>query len=229
MAATKDKSSNDSASVASRRTATWLALGALAVAAAPHFFLETPLAFYEQPNLSAWLGLTIWSPALLAAAAIFAGVVPNAGVERPVFDSVDARMAAAVAAPIAVLIALGLANFDGYQHVISWSRLSAAMAVYAGVFAVGTFFWQGLLQHRVLQQWPRPARLVAVAAAGAAVWLPFLTHQPWENVGGLLFEHALIYLTLALIFEFGLPVYALMGSAALMGVAFAFAHQMTFF
>jgi hypothetical protein len=229
MASKQDTSSKNSSAALSRSTAIWLVLGALAVAAAPHFFLETPLALYEQQNASAWVGLTIWSPALLAAAALFAGVAPGARVDRPLLASVDLRMAAALSVPIAVLVVLGFANFDGYQHVISWSRLASAMAVYAGVFAVGTFFWQGLLQHRVLGACPRAGRITGVVIAGAAVWLPFLVHQPWEDVGGLLLEHALVYLALGVLFEVGLPVYALTGSAALIGVAYAWVHQMTFF
>lgn len=222
-------STDSTASPPSTRMATWLALGALCAAAAPHFFLDPPLAFYDAGNTNAWLGLTVWSPTFLSAIALFAGVDAGATVERPLVAQADVRLAAAVATPIAVLAALAALRFDGYQHVGSWSTLGLAMIVYGGVFAVGCFFWQGLLQRRVLAGLPGALRPLVVAALGAALWLPFLAGHPWAEISSTLVEYTIVYVAVAILFELGLSVFGCMAVALLMGVAWAWAHQMTFF
>jgi hypothetical protein len=206
----------------------WLVLGALVVAALPHLFLQTPLGFYLEANVNGWLGLTIWAPTFLAAIALFVGAEANAGTQ-PLIANIDMRAAAAVAIPIAAIAVLAWLNFEGYQHVGDWSDLGLAMLVYAGIFSVGTFFWQGLLQHVVLRNSPQLVRAFVVAAAGAALWLPFLANHPFSKVGEPMLEYAVVYLGLALLFELGLTVMACAGVGLLLGVGYAWAHQMVFF
>jgi drug/metabolite transporter superfamily protein YnfA len=213
----------------SRTTAVWVALGAIAAAAAPHFFLQTPLGFYGESNVNGWLGLTIWGPTFLAAVALFVGADAGTDTNKPLVDNVDVRMAAAASVPIVVVVALCAINFDGYQHIGDWSKLGLAMAVYGGIFAVGTFFWQAFVQRVVLRGWSSFVRPLVVTALGAALWLPFLVGHPWSKVGEPLAEYAIVYFGLALLYELGLSVWVCMGAGLLMGMGYAFAHQMTFF
>ncbi|MFP4597049.1 MAG: hypothetical protein ACLFVJ_02280 [Persicimonas sp.] len=223
-----DNSDETSTLVLSRSKAIGVAIAALVAAGAPHFFLDTPLAFFAQDNVSGWFGLSIWAPTFLAAVALFAGADLTARSDQPLTHSVDLRMAAGLSLPIVVAVALGAINFDGYQR-ISWGTLSIAAAVYAGVFAVGTSYWQAVVQRELLAGWPPLSRPLVVAAGAALLWLPFAANHPLEEVGELMAEHAIAYLAVGLLFELGLPVYACMASAAVMGVGFAWAHQMTFF
>jgi hypothetical protein len=209
--------------------AKWLAIAALVAASVPHFFLETPLGFYFNANVSGWLGLTIWAPTFLAAIALFVGADATAAAKEPVIANIDARMAAGLSIPIAAVGALAYINFEGYQHVGDWADLGLAMLVYAGIFSVGTFFWQALLQNVVLGNAPRLVRPFVVAAAGAALWLPFLAGHPWSKVGEPFWEHAIVYLGLALLFELGLSVFAVAGVGLLLGVGYAWVHQLVFF
>ncbi len=223
-----DLSDDTSPLVLSRSKATWLAIAAFVAAGAPHFFLDTPFAFFAEENVSGWFGLSIWAPTFLAAVALFAGADLTARSDRPLIQSVDLRMAAGLSLPIVVAVTLGAINFEGYQR-ISWGNLSMAAAVYAGVFAVGTFYWQAVVQRELLAGWPPLVRPLVVAAGAALLWLPFAANHPFEQIGELMAEHAVAYLAVGLLFEFGLPVYACMASAAVIGVGFAWAHQMTFF
>lgn len=229
MASQTDPSSESTELSVSGKTAVFLAVGAIIAAALPHFFLETPLGFYTAGNLNGWLGLTVWGPAFLAAIALFIGVDANWRQEPALVESVDARLAALVSAPIAVVAALAAINFDGYQHIGDWGTLGLAMIVYAAIFGIGTFFWQGLVQHKVLGEWPAVVRPLVVAALGAAIWLPFLAGHGWSEVGEPFWEYAIVYLGVALVFEFGWSVFVCAGVGALMGVAYGWAHQMTFF
>lgn len=206
----------------------WLAIGALVAAAAPHFFLDPPLTFFAHENTSGWLGLSIWAPAFLAAVALFVGADAAGRSERPLTQSVDVRMAAALSLPIIVAVALGQINFEGYQN-ISWDTLSWVAVVYAGIFAVGALYWQAMVQREILAGWSPLVRPIVIAAAAALLWLPLWTNHPFEQVGELMAEHAIAHLAVAVLFELGLPVYACMASAAAIGVGFAWAHQMTFF
>jgi hypothetical protein len=229
MAVQDDNSTSENRLNVTPRRAGWLAIGALVAAAAPHFFLNTPLGFHGEANFNGWLGLTIWAPTFLAAIALFVGADANAAVKEPLIGNLDARMAAGLTIPIAAVIALAYINFDGYQHIGDWADLGLAMLVYAGIFSVGTFFWQGMLQDVVIDGVPRLVRPVMAAAAGAALWLPFLAGHPWASVGEPMLEHAIIYAGLALLFELGLSVLSCAGVGLLLGVGYAWAHQMVFF
>lgn len=199
------------------------------VAAAPHFFLETPPGFYGQQNTNAWLGLTVWAPTFLAAMALFMGADATARSPHPLVANVDLRLGAAVVAPIVGGVALCALEFDGFQHVGDWSKLGLAMAVYAGVFAVGCFYWQGLVQRRVLAGWPWVARVALVGAAGVALWLPFLISHTWSSLSTTLAEYAVVFGLLAVVFEVGVSVFGCMAIAIVLGVAWGWAHQMVFF
>ncbi len=212
-----------------RGRAAVVAVLAWLVAAAPHFFLDTPLGFYAQQNLDAWLGLTVWAPTFLGAIALFMGADAGARTPRPLVHSLDVRLAAAVAAPVVGAAALAAVEFDGYQHVGPWSKIGLAMAVYAGVFAVGCLYWQGIVQRRVLAGVPAVVRAVVVAAAGAALWLPFVIGHSWSSIAPTLAEYAIVYGLVAVLFEFGLSVLACMAVALVLGIGWAWAHQMVFY
>jgi hypothetical protein len=218
----------------SPRMVLWISLGAMLVAAAPHFFLATPLEFYGEGNLRGWLGLSIWSPTFLGAVALFCGVDVSARSATPLLKSSNWRSVAGICAPIIVLVIQCYLYFDGYQRVGDWSELGRAMAIYAGIFAVGGLFWQGFVQDRLLADlragsWTQILLAVALALVGCALWLPFLANHPFSAISATLSGFLVIYLAVALLFEFGLSLFACMAAAALMGAAWAWAHQMTFF
>ena len=225
----EDASRNDSAEPIAPAKARWTAAIALGVAALPHFFLKRPVALYLDGDTTAWLGLAIWVPTFLAAVAIFAGVTLGERAVEAATDSMDVRAAAGSSVPIVVLVALAYLNFDGYQHVGSWSEVALAGGVYAAVFGLGAIFWQGLLQDRALSPLGRPVRLGLVVAAGVAVFAPFALSHDWSTVAHLLVQYAVVYGALAALFEIGLSTLACMGVGALMGLVWAWTHQMTFF
>lgn len=211
-----------------------IALVALVVAAAPHFFLDMPLEFYGVGNMRGWLGLSIWSPAFLGAVALFFGVDMNARVAQPWVSSFDLRAAAGIAVPVIVLVMLSYRYLSGFHIVGDWEELGLAMLLYAGTFAIGALFWQGLVQHEILAPLGRNflGRVLRIGVLGlvaCALWLPFLSNHSFGTLRDTLDGFLIIYLALALLFEVGLSVFACVGVAALMGVAWAWVHQMTFF
>lgn len=217
-----------------RQKLRWVVLGAMLAAAAPHFFLNMPVEFYKQGVMRGWLGLSIWGPSFLAAVALFLGVDPGAARANPLLRSHQLRSAALSVAPILVTLLLCLRYFDGYQRVGDWGELGLAMALYAATFAVGSLFWQGLVQHGAWEMDGRgaAARLgvaLLVAAAAGALWLPFLTQYSFTQVRETLDGLLIVYLGLSLLFEAGVSVYGCMFAAALMGAGWAWAHQIIFY
>jgi hypothetical protein len=206
-----------------------ICIGAIAAAASPHFFLERPVEMYLNGQTGPWIGLVTWMPTFLAAVAIFCGVEFSNRAEAPLVDNQDYGLAAAVLLPVLASVGFAWLNFDGYEHIGSWAELGKAMAVYGVAYGVAPLFWQGFFQAYALKSVPAAARILVVVAAGVAVWLPFGLIEGWGAVSGLLWEHVLIFAALAIIFEFGVPVSVAMVSGLLIGVGWAFAHQMTFF
>lgn len=211
-----------------------IALVAMAVAAAPHFFLEMPIEFYQADNMRGWLGLSIWSPVFLGAVALFFGIDIGARTDAPWTSNLDLRAAVGVALPVVVLVLLGYRYFGAFQTVGDWDELGLAMVLYAGTFAIGALFWQGLVQHGLAQALgegfgARVGRIGLIAVAGVGLWLPFLVDHSLSSVRETIDGYFLIYLALAVLFELGLSVFVCMSAAAVMGVAWAWVHQMTFF
>lgn len=210
------------------------ALLALVAAAAPHFFLDMPLVAYEAGNLRGWLGLSIWSPAFLGAVALFFGVDWEARVPRPWLPNVEVRAGAAIAMSVLVLVLLTIRYLPGFHTVGDWRELGLAMLLYAGTFAVGVLFWQGLVQQELLARMGRSAagrllRVALIAAVACALWVPFLSNHSLDMLRQTLDGYLVIYLALALLFELGVSVFGCLGIAVLMGVSWAWVHQMTFF
>lgn len=212
----------------------WICVGAVFIAALPHFFLDMPISFYQENNLRGWLGLSIWSPAFLASAGLFFGADGSIASKSPLIRQADARLVLSLSAPILVAIYLGAVYFDGYQRVGAWSELGLAMLLYAGIFAIGTLFWQGIFQAHLLGGvkpggWQRVLVALFVALVGCSLWLPFLVNYEWADVASTLSGLIGVYLGLALVFEFGLSVFGCAALGGLMGVAWAWAHQATFY
>ncbi|MGM0558768.1 MAG: hypothetical protein ACQEVA_20445, partial [Myxococcota bacterium] len=214
--------------IVSTGAALLICIGAIAAAAAPHFFLERPIEMYLNGQTGPWIGLVTWMPTFLAAVAIFCGVDFSNRADDPLVDSPDYGLAAAVLVPVLAAVGFAWLNFDGYEHVGSWAELGKAMAVYGVAYGVAPLFWQGFFQAYALEKVPAILRVFVVTLAGVAVWAPFGVVEGWGEVSGLLWEHVIIFAALALIFEFGVTVSVAMVSGVLIGVGWAFAHQMTF-
>ena len=206
-----------------------ICVGAVAAAGAPHFFLERPVQLYENGQIGPWIGLVTWMPTFLAAVAIFCGVDFKNSVDDPLVNSTDAGLAGAVVLPILAAVGFVWLNFDPYTHIGSWTELAKAMAVYGAAYGLAPLFWQGLFQAHALQKLPSLARIPIIVAAAVAVWAPYGFIEGWGAVSGLLWEHVIIFAALAIIFELGVTVSVVMVSGLLIGIAWAFAHQMTFF
>lgn len=233
MSKTTKTSRSESAGLSPQKLR-WVIVGAMLAAALPHFFLNMPVEFYKQGVMRGWLGLSIWGPSFLAAVALFLGVDTSAQRTNPLLRAPQWRAAAQAVTPILVTLLLCVRYFDGYQRVGRWSELGLAMVLYAGTFALGSLFWQGLVQKGAWQMGQRgvAARLgvaLLVAAAAGALWLPFLTQYSFTQVRESLDGLLIVYLGLSLLFEAGVSVYGCMLAAALMGAGWAWAHQMIFY
>lgn len=215
--------------IVSTGAAVAICVGAIAAAGAPHFFLDRPVDLYHAGQTGPWIGLVTWMPTFLAAVAIFCGVDFDTQIDDPLTDSADISLAGAVVIPVVASVGFAWLNFDGYEHIGSWVELAKAMAVYGFAYGLAPLFWQGFFQGYALKAVPAALRVLLVVAAGVAVWAPFGVVLGWDAVSGLLWEHVIIFAALAIIFELGVNVTVVMVSGLLIGVGWAFAHQMTFF
>jgi hypothetical protein len=209
--------------------AVFICIGAIAAAAAPHFFLARPVELYQNGQIGPWIGLVTWMPTFLAAVAIFCGVDFESSAKDPLVDSTDVGLAGAVLLPVVASVGFAWLNFDGYEHVGSWAELGKAMAIYGVAYGLAPLFWQGFVQAYALKEVPAVARILILTLAGVAVWLPYGFVEGWGSVSGLLWEHVIIFAALAIVFELGVTVTVTMISGFLIGLGWAFAHQMTFF
>ncbi|MBA2662462.1 MAG: hypothetical protein H0U74_09230 [Bradymonadaceae bacterium] len=211
----------------------WLfAAGAILVAAAPHFFLAFPFQFFKEGQTQAWLGMSVWAPSLLAAAALFVETSLRGQFARPQIAQTT-RAAAAILVPMAVVAVLVHLHFRPpfFGYTLGWLQpVLIAIALYGFVQGLEALFWQGLLQHRVMRDSAPALRVGVLSVLNVAVWLPFARSTGLdEALSTYLLDFGLIALASAVLFELGLQTRYVMLSRALMGAGFAWAYHTVFF
>lgn len=203
-------------------------VAAVAVLAAtiPHAFLDHPLAMVGQSEPQVWIGMAIWAPALLAAAAIFFGGELNHRAARPWIESADWRAAVAIALPVAVFVVLSALRADEVR-IWGWdTELALALAVFMAAYALSALFWQGLVQPEALAGWPSAIRPVVVTAASLLIWAPFYLQDFSDRLGDALIAHGTIGLALAVAFECGISTIGCVLLALFCGGALVWTNQL---
>lgn len=226
------------ASTPDRKKLTWFAVAAVIGAAAPHLFLSHPHELYRLGEQQAWIGMTVWAPAFLAAVALFFETGLRGHVVRPAVDAA-ARTAAAVLVPMVVTAVLVSLRHTPDWIPATWLRsLVPAMALYGFVHAVEALFWQGFVQSRVLgaeaaapgaEAGATLVRVLTVTVGTALVWLPFAQSTGLEAaLGGYVLDAALIGLATAALFELGIETRWCMLARGAMGAGLAWAYMNVF-
>jgi hypothetical protein len=203
---------------------------AIAIAAAAHFFLNYPTDFIAEGQRRAWLGLTIWAPALLAAFALFMEVSLTER-NRPPINPIHAAAAAVLVTLAAASALIGLHIETDYWRPVTWAKsVATAAALYVTVFALGTLFWQGIVQKRLLATLPAPTRPLLTAALGLLLWLPFAPRTGWDTaLTTYLLDYTILYLALAILFELGLQLRWVIAASTLIALAYTWGHQGIFY
>lgn len=202
-----------------------VALGAVAVAAAPHAFFPPPLHLHMRGHLDGFYGISLWAPAILAGVAFFFGVEMGArcDVDKERWPS-GTRATFLVIAFIVYIVALA-ASFEFYELVprdVS-PTLGFTMLMYGGLWALESIFWQGFLQHRVSTELPSWRRILNGTVLPVLIVLPFgLSDAP---VGGMILASALSHFIAATSFELGYRVLVCMAIHGALGVLFIWFQQ----
>ena len=207
-----------------RTTAIAASVGIL-VAALPHAFFPPPLHLHMIGHVDGFYGIAVWAPAILAGVAFFFGV--EFGAHRPP-DEVRAtpERRAAILAVACVVYVVALAEAFGLYDLApaqTPADLPLVMAMYAGLWAIESLFWQGVLQHHVLARRSSGARVLAVTVLPVLVLAPFAISG--EAVGAMLFAVALARYIAALAFELGSRVLSCMLLSAALGALFIWFQQ----
>lgn len=222
----------NSAAEMSPKTLRMVACVAFLIAAVPHSFLQFPHLLLAAGQNRAWIGLSIWAPLMLAAAALMTDTSLQGHFERARISS-TLRTAAAVLLPLGVITILVQLHFQlpFLGRPVHWqSSVLFAMGLYGTTQALETIFWQGLVQHRLLQDATPASRVFLVTILNIALWLPFAISTGFADAASTyLLDFGLIGLSCALLFELGLQTRYVMLGRALMGIGYAWAYHNLFF
>lgn len=206
-----------------------IALLAIVAAAAPHFFFPPPLRLHMQSVMQGYFGIAVWAPAILASVAFFVGT--DLGTRLPSSHDPTLRTVALVLAPIAYAVALAAVlerYWSDMETMRPWGELLTALPMFAALHGLLAIFWQGLVQRRLLIDWPRPARWLTVVALELCIWAPFLVQAPQDFLGRLLPAMGLQAAIAAGLYEAGAPTWAAVLVRAIMGLAFVWFQQVMF-
>lgn len=202
-----------------------LALAAVIAAAIPNYFFTTPFRLYTEGTMKGFYGLSIWAPALLAAAAFFAGV-DYFDRQAPARRSLDA---ATIFAPLLWILFVSQ-WFPGQWQTITmpnWDMLLKAMPLYGALFAMQVLFFQGMLQQYVLGTKHRFFRAFLPGIVAGLILLPCARHMvdfqtAFQEFLLPAFVHQSI---LSGLIESGATLLRVMGVAFVMGVAWIYFQQ----
>lgn len=217
----------------SSKTLRIIAFSAIFLAAAPHLFLQFPHALLLAGQDRAWIGLSIWAPLALAATALLTDTSLQGRFDHSNSISPAVRTAASVLVPLGVIAVLVQLHFQPpfLGRPIGWEKsVLMAMGMYGVIQALESIFWQGLIQHRILQNSSPIIRIVLVTALGLALWLPFTVSTGFAvAMKTYLLDFGLIALAGATLFELGLKTRSVMLARVLMGIGYAWAYHNLFF
>jgi hypothetical protein len=208
-------------------SAMWTAtLASIVAAAAPHAFFAPPLQLHMAGEMQQWLGLAVWTPAILAGVAFFFGVEFTARFER---DKIPGNAAVAIVLVLLIAHMLFLASvfeklWTDMGSLTPWGELAKAMPLFAVLGAMQALFFQGFVQRRVLENVVPRLRVPIVALLGATVFVPYMATAP-AAAPLLLTVYFFEGLLVALAFEGGFPVWAAMILRAVCGAAFVWFQQ----
>lgn len=198
------------------------------VAAAPHMFFPPPLELHMAGDMQAWLGISIWAPAILAGVAFFFGVEFGTKIDPEKPDIFPVNVVVAVLSLILYLSYLAEMyelSWTQMEAMRPWTELQTALPMYAVLGALLALFWQGFVQHRVMSAMSRGWRIALVTALSAAVYLPFLATGQHDDNGLFFSAMAIEGFIAACVFETGIPTWGIMLLRAAFGIAFIWFQQ----
>jgi len=195
----------------------------------PHFFFSNPLELHMRGDMESWIAIAVWSPAMLAAAGFF-----DAGEFSDAFDRSELarfRAMALVAVPFAVMFLVSSQYRPLWTDMPRrpWDELATALPLFAGLWALTSVYWQGLVQLRLLSSLSPVARVAIVVVAHASIVTPFALHTGiGPAVQGYITSYAVAGLLTAVVFELGASVRATMLIHGILGAMYIWFQQAVF-
>lgn len=204
---------------------------ALFLAAAPNLF-GADLLFRDTYFGYLAFGSTLWASAFLAAFAILAEVGSKDRVVNAWSADDDARSGFCTTALMVGLVSIGMPMLRYGGHIPPPS-VFRAMILFGATFALGTIFWQGLLQGRLLaglghSTSARFLRIFIVSAVAALLQLSHLFTYESSLLALRIRDFFIIYLVVALFYEQGYAHKRCAEVAALLGAVYALANHFEF-
>lgn len=218
---------DESSQPTSTRGAAAITVAATLIAAAPHAFFPLPFELHMHGLDDGFFGISIWSTAILAGFAFFFGADFSS---RRTLDSARPETAAAVlvGAVVALAVTYGVIFENFWTDMTDrrpWGELRIALPLYAGLWALGTIFWQGFVQHVVCGALPRVVGVVAAVVGPVFVALPFFVQSDIDSVMRYLAAVCAGHLVTALTYALGFRVAAAALVGAGVGLLFVWFQQ----
>jgi hypothetical protein len=190
----------------------WIVLvAAVAVAAAPGFFFGNPLHIHMVGEMREYWGIAVFPWAILAGLAFFRdgdfGYKAPHSRDTPVVAAMWLVTFIAIQVAMAIIFERWSSDMAGMRPV---DELTRQVPLWAGCGFVAGLFWQGIFQRNFSTEMPAALRVGLTALAGVAVWAPFVLNGGAEVATHLLPAAALGYVLVAVVHEFGAPVWTTM-------------------
>ena len=208
-----------------------VAIAALFIASAPHYFFASPLSLKAAGDMNGFYGISIWPAAVLAGVAFMYDLDFSKRARSPWTTDLNRKT---------ILTILGLLGFIllyshiflGHYPLVTKTRpsfLPYALLLFASLRGLEATFTHGLLQADILSDKNRLSRIaLTFASLGIIYGGLFIQHNEeatWIYTGAIFAEG----LFGALLFESGLPLYAVLLARALCGAIFIWFTQMFLF
>lgn len=205
-----------------------LALVAVAVAAAPLFFFENPIALYDAGISKGFYGIAIWPSSVLAGYAFY-HAVGLGRIDQALVDDPSKRTLAVITTMVIATMVMAQwfrGDYVGMENFRPWDALKIALPMFVALRALDAVFFQGVWQKHVLKNASRAVRLITTPLLAVVVHLGFIfaiveesfVFRP-EEITGYVGGTGFGVFVAALCFELGVPVWA----CALIHGAFGFA------
>ncbi|GEM_PF-4322812 len=208
-----------------------VAIAALFIASAPHYFFASPLNLKAAGDMNGFYGISIWPAAVLAGVAFMYDLDFSKRARSPWTTQLNTKTSLAILGLLGFILFYSYL-FVGHYPLVTKTRpsfLPYALLLFACLRGLEAIFTHGVLQADILSEKNRLSRitltLVSLGIIYGGLFIQYNEEATWIYVGALLAEG----LFGALLFEAGLPLFAVFITRALCGAIFIWFTQMFLF
>lgn len=204
---------------------------AFIIASIPPFFFATPLFLKSTDNDNGFYGIAIWSAAVLGGFAFIHGVDFTKRSMCACTKDLNIRTAAAVLGLIFITVLYSY-MFRGNYPIVTSGRpdfLIYGILMFMALRGLEGMFVHGVLQGELFVNFARPARVLMTVFMAGSIFVGFVGHDIDSTTLPYFAANIIESLFGILLFEMGLPLYAVIFSRMMGGAIFIWFMQLYLF